>query len=131
MISSENDPRKRILIIDDEPDIREFISYNLQKKGYLVFSAFNGSTGYESALKHQPHLILLDVLMPVMNGYETCIQMRKNELLQKTKIVFLSALSESHVREIGLQLNIDGYISKPIRIDALVKRIDRLIQQVS
>lgn len=122
-----NDDARRILIIDDEPDIREFISYNLARKGYLVFTAADGKSGYESALEHRPHLIILDILMPVMNGYETCMRLRQNPLFGDTRILFLSALSESYARSIGMQLEADGYISKPIRIGALLKRVDEWV----
>jgi two-component system alkaline phosphatase synthesis response regulator PhoP len=123
---SSYDPH-RILIIDDEPDIREFVGYNLSRKGYQVFTAPDGQSGYELALESRPHLIILDILMPVMNGYETCIRLRKNPLFRDTCIVFLSALNESYARSLGMQLEVDGYISKPIRINTLMKRIDEWI----
>lgn len=114
---------RRILIVDDEPDIREFISYSLSRKGYQVFTAPDGKTGYELAIEHRPHLVILDILMPVMNGYETCRRMRKNPLFTETKILFLSALSESYVRELGEQLDADGYISKPVRMEMLIRKV--------
>ena len=116
--------KKKILIVDDEPDIREFISYNLIKKGYEVFTAPDGKAGFDLAVEHRPNLILLDLLMPVMNGFETCIQLRKNPFFAETKILFLSALSESHAADLGVQLEVDAYITKPIRIELLLKRID-------
>lgn len=119
----ENEERPRILIVDDEPDIREFISYNLSRKGYTVFTAPDGKTGYDMAVEHRPHLVILDILMPVMNGYETCRRLRKNPMFTETRILFLSALSESYVRELGIQLEVDGYINKPIRIELLVRRV--------
>jgi len=117
----------RVLIIDDEPDIREFISYNLSRKGYLVFTAADGKSGYDCAVEHRPHLIILDILMPVMNGYETCMRLRKNPLFDHTRILFLSALNESYTRSLGMQLAADGYIPKPIRIAALLKRVEEWI----
>lgn len=119
----------RILIIDDEPDIREFISYNLVRKGYTVFTAPDGKTGYETALRERPHLIILDILMPVMNGYETCRRLRHNPLFADTRILFLSALSESYVRELGQQLEADGYIPKPIRIERLLQRVEDWVKK--
>jgi two-component system alkaline phosphatase synthesis response regulator PhoP len=114
---------RRILFVDDEPDIREFISYSLSRKGFLVFTAPDGKAGYELAVEHRPHLVILDILMPVMNGYETCRRMRKNPLFTETKILFLSALSESYVRELGEQLDADGYISKPVRMEMLIRKV--------
>jgi two-component system alkaline phosphatase synthesis response regulator PhoP len=114
---------RRILFVDDEPDIREFISYSLSRKGFQVFTAPDGKAGYELAVEHRPHLVILDILMPVMNGYETCRRMRKNPLFTETKILFLSALSESYVRELGEQLDADGYISKPVRMEMLIRKV--------
>lgn len=121
--------QRRILIVDDEPDIREFISYSLSRKGYKVFTAPDGKAGYDLAVEHRPHLIILDILMPVMNGYETCRRMRKNPIFTETRILFLSALSESYVRELGEQLDADGYISKPIRIELLLRRVDEWVKK--
>ena len=116
--------QKKILIVDDEPDIREFISYNLIRKGYSVFTAPDGKSGFEMAVEFRPHLIILDVLMPMMNGYETCMRLRKNPLFADTKIIFLSALSESYAKDLGLELEADAFITKPIRIEQLVKRVE-------
>lgn len=125
----EPDEKPRILIVDDEPDIREFISYNLSRKGYTVFTAPDGKTGYDLAVEHRPHLVILDILMPVMNGYETCRRLRKNPIFTETRILFLSALSESYVRELGIQLEVDGYINKPIRIELLVRRVSEWLKK--
>ncbi len=121
--------QKKILIVDDEPDIREFISYNLTRKGYSVYTAPDGKTGFEMAVEFRPHLIILDVLMPLMNGYETCMRLRKNPIFVDTKIIFLSALSESYAKDLGLELEADEFISKPIRIELLVKRVERWIKK--
>ncbi|MEO5643945.1 MAG: response regulator [Bacteroidia bacterium] len=120
---------KKILIVDDEPDIREFISYNLIRKGYSVFTAPDGKSGFDMAVEFRPHLIILDVLMPLMNGYETCMRLRKNPLFAKTKIIFLSALSESYAKDLGLELEADEFISKPIRIEQLVKRVEMWVKK--
>jgi two-component system, OmpR family, alkaline phosphatase synthesis response regulator PhoP len=121
--------QRRILIVDDEPDIREFISYNLTRKGYAVVTAPDGKTGFDLAVEHRPHLIILDILMPVMNGYETCLRLRKNPIFSETRILFLSALSESYARDLGVQLEADGYISKPVRIDVLLKRVEDWVKR--
>lgn len=121
--------QKKILIVDDEPDIREFISYNLMRKGYSVYTAPDGKSGFEMAVEFRPHLIILDVLMPLMNGYETCIRLRKNPIFANTKIIFLSALSESYAKDLGLELEADEFISKPIRIEQLVKRVEMWVRR--
>jgi two-component system, OmpR family, alkaline phosphatase synthesis response regulator PhoP len=117
-----------ILVVDDEPDIREFISYNLLRKGYKVYTAADGKTGYELAVLHKPRLVILDILMPVVNGYDTCIRIRKNPMLNDTRIIFLSALTETYAKEIGIRLEADDYISKPIRIEKLVRRIEMWVK---
>jgi two-component system alkaline phosphatase synthesis response regulator PhoP len=119
----------RILIIDDEPDIREFVSYNLSRRGYVVETASDGKTGYEAALVFRPHLIILDILMPVMNGYETCMRLRRNPEFSTTRILFLSALNESYARELGIKLEADGYISKPVRMELLLRRVEDWVKR--
>ncbi|HTF03352.1 MAG TPA: response regulator [Bacteroidia bacterium] len=119
---------KRILIIDDEPDIREFVSYNLSKKGYVVATAADGISGYELALKFEPDLILLDILMPEMNGYETCMKLRQNPAFVKTQIVFLSALNQSYAKDLGFRMDADAYICKPVRMEFLVRRVDQWVK---
>lgn len=114
----------KILIVDDEPDILEFVSYNLMREGYHVITAVDGKEGYEKAVLFKPNLIILDVLMPVMNGYETCIRLRRNPEFDSTKIIFLSALNESTAKDFGLELEADAFIGKPIRIELLLKRIE-------
>ncbi|MFN8714351.1 MAG: PleD family two-component system response regulator [Bacteroidota bacterium] len=124
-----NNQPARILIIDDEPDIREFVSYNLSRRGYIVETAADGKEGYEMALTFRPDLIILDILMPVMNGYETCIRLRRNPEFSSTRILFLSALNESYARELGIKLEVDGYISKPVRMELLLRRIDTWVRK--
>lgn len=126
-----NNQPARILIIDDEPDIREFVSYNLSRRGYIVETAADGKEGYELALSFRPDLIILDILMPVMNGYETCIRLRRNPEFSSTRILFLSALNESYARELGIKLEVDGYISKPVRMELLLRRIDTWVRKAS
>lgn len=121
---------KRILIVDDEPDIREFVSYNLSRKGYNVETAADGKAGYELAIAFKPHLIILDILMPVMNGYETCKRLRDSPELSSTHILFLSALNESYARDLGIRLDADGYINKPIRMELLLRRVDEWVRKV-
>ena len=84
----------RILLVDDEIDILEFVRYNLQKEGYEVFTAQNGAEALKAAAKYRPHLILLDMMMPVMDGAQTCRAIRQDPQLRDTMVVFLSALGE-------------------------------------
>ena len=116
---------KRILIIDDEPDIREFVTYNLSKKGYMVASAPDGISGYELAVKFEPDLIILDILMPGMNGYETCMKLRSNPQFESTQIVFLSALNQSYAKDLGFKMDADAYLCKPVRMEFLVRRVEQ------
>lgn len=116
---------KRILIIDDEPDIREFVSYNLSKKGYVVAVAGDGLSGYELAVKFEPDLIILDILMPGLNGFETCMKLRQNPAFDKTQIVFLSALNQSYAKDLGFKMDADAYICKPVHMEFLVRRVDQ------
>lgn len=116
---------KRILIIDDEPDIREFVSYNLSKKGYVVAVAGDGLSGYELAVKFEPDLIILDILMPGLNGFETCMKLRQNPAFDKTQIVFLSALNQSYAKDLGFKMDADAFICKPVRMEFLVRRVDQ------
>jgi two-component system alkaline phosphatase synthesis response regulator PhoP len=116
--------KMKILIVDDEPDIREFISYNLIRKGYSVLTAADGKEGYDMAIEFRPQLIILDILMPFLNGYETCMKLRANSIFDDTHIVFLSALNETMAKDFGLELEADAFIGKPIRIELLMKRVD-------
>ena len=105
----------RILLIDDEDDILEFIRYNLTKAGYEVYTARNGAEGLQQAAAHRPHLILLDVMMPTMDGIETCRALRCDPALKETMVVFLSALGEEEQQLAGFGAGADDYISKPIK----------------
>lgn len=120
---------KRILIVDDEPDIREFISYYLSKRGFSVASACDGTEGIALALKFEPDLVLLDVLMPGLNGFETCMRMRADERFDKTQIVFLSALTQSYSKDLGFRMNADAFITKPVRMELLVRKIEQVLSE--
>lgn len=122
---------KRILLIDDEPDIREFVSYNLAKRGFIVVSAADGISGYELAVKFEPDLILLDILMPGLNGYETCMKLRENPLFEKTQIVFLSALNQSYAKDLGFRMDADAYLTKPVKMEFLVRRVEQWMRDAS
>ncbi|WP_333853302.1 response regulator transcription factor [Epilithonimonas sp.] len=120
--------RKKILLIDDEQDILEIISYNLEKEGYQVFTASNGNEGIEKAKEILPDLILLDVMMPEKDGIETCQDLRKIKELQRTLIVFLSARSEEFSQLAGYQAGANDYIVKLIKPKILVSKVAALLQ---
>ena len=119
----------RIVLVDDEEDILNFLSYNLKKEGYEVFTALNGQDGIILAKKVKPQLIVLDVMMPEMDGIETCRLMRENEELKKTLIVFLSARSEDYTQIAGFDSGADDYITKPIKPRVFISRIKALLRR--
>jgi two-component system, OmpR family, alkaline phosphatase synthesis response regulator PhoP len=119
---------KKILLIDDESDIVEFISYNLKHVGFEVFSASNGPSGIELAKKHKPDLILLDVMMPQMDGIETCYEIRKTDELKQIIVVFLSARNEDFSQIAAFDSGANDYINKPIKPKLLIKKIQGLLQ---
>ena len=119
----------KVLLVDDEPDILELIQYNLEKEGYDVETANNGREGVEKALGSIPDLILLDVMMPEMDGIETCHQLRENEGLNKTIIAFLTARSEDYSQIAGLEAGADDYITKPIKPKVLISRVKALMRR--
>lgn len=119
---------KKILLIDDEQDILEILSYNLEKEGYQVFTANNGNEGIVKAKEIIPDLILLDVMMPEKDGIETCQEMRKIKELQKTLIVFLSARSEEFSQLAGFDAGANDYIVKIIKPKVLISKVNALLQ---
>jgi two-component system alkaline phosphatase synthesis response regulator PhoP len=121
----------RIVLVDDEEDILNFLSYNLRKEGFEVHTAMNGHDGIEVAKKVKPQLVVLDVMMPEMDGIETCRLMRENEDLKKTIIVFLSARSEDYTQIAGFDSGADDYITKPIRPRVFISRIKALMRRVN
>lgn len=121
----------RILLVDDEPDILEIISYNLAKEDYQVFTAENGKDAIAIAKAEEPHLIILDVMMPVMDGVETCEKLRELPEMQDTIITFLTARSEDYAQIAGLDAGADDYITKPIKPKVLVSKIKSLLRRIS
>lgn len=121
----------KILIVDDEPDILEFLSYNLKKEGFTIFSANNGKKAIDTAKQVVPHLILLDVMMPEMDGIETCERLREIPALNKTLIAFLTARGEDYSQIAGFEAGGDDYISKPIKPRVLVSRLNALFKRVN
>ena len=121
----------KILIVDDEEDILEFLSYNLNKEGYQVFTATDGNTAITLAKKELPHLILLDVMMPGIDGIETCRELRSLPGLQDVIIAFLTARSEDYSHIAGFDAGADDYINKPIKPRVLVSRIQALLRRTT
>src|SRR6187399_1252648 len=120
----------KILLVDDEPDILEFMEYNLKKEGYQVFTANNGRDGIQQAIKNHPHLIILDIMMPVMDGIETCRQLREMKEFKNTVIAFLTARSEDYSQIAGFDVGADDYITKPIKPRVLMSRIKALLRRL-
>lgn len=120
---------KRILVVDDEEDILEFLSYNLSKEGAKVYKASNGIEAIAKAKKKKPDLILLDVMMPEMDGVETCIQLRENKETRDTIVAFLTARGEDYSQIAGFDAGADDYISKPIKPRVLISRLKALLRR--
>ncbi len=121
----------KILIVDDEPDILEFISYNLKREGYEVFVSNNGKEAIQTAKRVKPELIMLDVMMPDMDGIETCRMIREDETLKNTLIAFLTARNEDYSQIAGFDAGADDYINKPIKPRVLISRIQALLRRHS
>ena len=119
----------KILIVDDEPDILEFLRYNLEKEQFVVFSAGDGITGFQIAKKEKPDLIILDIMMPKMDGVELCRLIRSDDDLKNTLITFLTAREEEYSQIAALDVGGDDYITKPIRPRVLVSRIKALLRR--
>lgn len=127
-----NDAKQyKILIADDEPDILEFVCYNLIKEGYQVSTARNGREALEMAKKVEPHLIILDVMMPELDGVEVCRELRAMPEFKKTIITFLTARSEDYTQIAGFDVGGDDYINKPVRPRVLLSRIAALLRRLS
>jgi two-component system alkaline phosphatase synthesis response regulator PhoP len=123
--------KQKILIVDDEPDILELIEYNLKKEGYQVFLAHNGQEAVAEAKKVIPDLIILDIMMPKMDGIEACRIMRTMPEFKNTFMVFLTARSEEYSEIAGFNVGADDYIAKPIKPRALISRINAILRRNS
>lgn len=118
----------KILLVDDEPDIIEFISYNLNREGFEVVSASDGAEGLKKAKIEKPELILLDIMMPKLNGIEVCSQIKAIDSLKNTIIVLLSARTEEFSQLAGFEAGADDYITKPIKPKILISKIKALLR---
>ncbi|MBE7639494.1 MULTISPECIES: response regulator transcription factor [Salegentibacter] len=119
----------KILLVDDEPDILEIVAYNLSSEGYQVITADNGADGVKLAKKKKPQLIILDVMMPEMDGIEACSQIRKLPELEDTIITFLTARGEDYSQMAGFDAGADDYITKPIKPKVLVSKVKALLRR--
>jgi two-component system alkaline phosphatase synthesis response regulator PhoP len=119
----------KILIIDDEPDIVEFLTYNLKKEGFKIDKAYNGREALELVQRVQPHLILLDIMMPEMDGIETCEKIREDPVNDKILIVFLTARSEDYSQIAGFSAGADDYINKPVKPKLLISRLNAILRR--
>ena len=119
----------KILLVDDEKDILEFLTYNLEKEGYNVVTADNGKKALEIAKRILPDLIILDVMMPEMDGVSTCIEIKKHPKLSDVLILFLTARSEEYSELAGFDAGADDYIKKPIKPKLLISRVNALLRR--
>jgi len=119
----------KILIVEDDQDIVEFLDYNLRKDGYITQVAYDGEEGYNRAVSFNPHLILMDIMMPKMNGIELCTELRTKEQFRDTIIAFLTARSESFTQVSALDAGGDDFITKPTKPNVLKSRIKALLRR--
>jgi two-component system alkaline phosphatase synthesis response regulator PhoP len=127
----ENLKGHTILLVDDEADILEFLSYNLRKEGYKVFTASDGEEGVRMTQQFQPSLILMDIMMPKMDGIEACQVIRKDLNLQQPIIAFLTSRAEDYAQIAGFEAGADDYITKPIRPRLLISKVESLLRRLS
>lgn len=120
----------KILLVDDEPDILEIVGYNLRSEGYQVFTAENGNEGVKTAQKINPHLILLDIMMPKMDGIEACEKIRNIKSLENVIISFLTARGEDYSQVAGFDAGADDYITKPVKPKVLISKVKSLLRRM-
>jgi two-component system, OmpR family, alkaline phosphatase synthesis response regulator PhoP len=119
----------KVLLVDDEADILDFVGYNLRKEGYNVFTADNGRDAIARAKENPPHLILLDVMMPEMDGIDTCREIKRMPGLENTLVVFFTARSEDFTQILSLDAGGDDYITKPIKPAVLISKVNSLLRR--
>ena len=127
----QNSKGHTILIVDDETDILDFLSYNIRKEGYKVFTATNGEDGVKLAQQLSPSLIILDVMMPKMDGIEACQIIRKDLNISQPIIAFLTSRAEDYAQIAGFEAGADDYISKPVRPRLLMAKIESLLKRLN
>lgn len=119
----------KILLVDDEPDVLEFLGYNLKKEGYKVYSCTNGIDALKKAEEVSPHLIILDVMMPGMDGIETCTEIKQSDQLKNAIVIFLTARGEDYSQIAGFDAGADDYLTKPIKPKILTSRVKALLRR--
>jgi two-component system alkaline phosphatase synthesis response regulator PhoP len=119
--------QKKILLVDDDPDIREFMSYNLKKENYLVYTAFDGQSALEKVRSCCPDLVILDIMMRGMNGFEVCKEIRKEN--KDILVCFLTARGEEYSQIAGFEAGADDYVTKPVQPNVFVKKINALLRR--
>ncbi|MCK9616934.1 MAG: response regulator transcription factor [Lentimicrobiaceae bacterium] len=119
----------KILLVDDEKDVLEFLGYNLKKEGFQVFTARNGMEAVKVAKTECPHLIILDVMMPEMDGMEACREIKQIPQLQNAVIIFLTARGEDYSQIAGFEAGADDYVTKPVKPRVLISRIQALLRR--
>jgi len=119
----------KILLVDDEPDILEILSFNLSNEGYKIFTAENGKEALEVAVKQLPDLIILDVMMPIMDGIETCERLRMDKRFKDTLIMFLSARGEDYSQVAAFESGADDYVTKPIKPRILNSKVKAMLRR--
>lgn len=120
----------KILLVDDEPDILEIVGYNLKAEGYQIIEAKNGLEGLKLAKQEKPHLIILDIMMPKMDGIEVCEKIREIESIKHTLITFFTARGEDYSQLAGFEVGADDYITKPIKPKVLVSKVRALLRRI-
>jgi two-component system, OmpR family, alkaline phosphatase synthesis response regulator PhoP len=120
---------EKILIVDDELHIVELLKYNLETNGYKVVYALNGKEGIALAIEKKPDLILLDVMLPEMDGFDVCKEVKKNKSIEKVPIIMLTAKSEEFDKILGLELGADDYITKPFSLRELMARVRAVLRR--
>ncbi len=119
----------KILLIDDEPDILEFLKYSFEKEGYITYTASNGFKGEKIALEINPDMIILDIMMPGMDGIELCNKLKENSQFKDTIIVFLTARGEDYSQIAGFDAGADDYVTKPVKPKVLLARIKAILKR--
>ncbi len=119
----------KILLVDDEKDVLEFLSYNLRREGFIVNTASNGKDAIAKAVEEVPHLIVLDVMMPEMDGIATCEEIKQIPGLKNTLVIFLTARGEEYSQIAGFDAGADDYITKPIKPKLLISKVQALLRR--
>jgi two-component system, OmpR family, alkaline phosphatase synthesis response regulator PhoP len=119
----------KILLVDDEKDVLEFLSYNLRREGFIVNTASNGKDAIAKAVEEMPHLIVLDVMMPEMDGIATCQEIKQIPALKNTLVIFLTARGEEYSQIAGFDAGADDYITKPIKPKLLISKVQALLRR--